>query len=63
VARSPLRDFTASCVTFTGSAAYLSDTEHPAVGGAFYYLVRAFAPNTGSWGRRSSGAERAFSCP
>jgi len=63
VARSPLRDFTASCVVFSGSASYLSDPEDPAPGGAFYYLVRAYAPYTGSWGASSSGAERVFSCP
>jgi hypothetical protein len=38
------------------------DAEAPDSGGAFYYLVRALQPNAGSWGRRSSGAERNGAC-
>ena len=39
-----------------------SDPVVPAAGGVFFYLVRPIGANVGSWGRRSSGAERTGLC-
>ncbi len=40
----------------------LNDPEVPPVGALFTYVARAAAPNVGSWGRDSSGAERFAVC-
>jgi uncharacterized repeat protein (TIGR01451 family) len=63
VARSPQPDFTTACVSFTTSDTFLVDTTEPTPGGVFNYLNRPVAPSVGSWGQRSSGIERIFSCP
>jgi len=59
VARSPYRDFHAGCrISQTSPAPNFTDTDSPAPGAIFYYLVRASGPWVGSWGQRSSGVER-----
>ena len=62
VARSTHADFSADCTVITTSTTYWVDSEQPASGVTFYYLNRPLAPNTGSWGVDSSGAERAVLC-
>jgi C1A family cysteine protease/putative hemolysin len=63
IARSSKSDFSSGCVPLTSTTALLSDPTLPAAGARFYYLVRALTPNAGSWGWRSTGAERTFACP
>jgi hypothetical protein len=60
VARSTYPDFSADCWINDTVQIYWIDTDIPA--GCFYYLVRALAPNPGSWGADSSGTERTL-CP
>ena len=62
VARSDVPDFSGACVLFTTSATFHVDTPDPALGGIFYYLSRALAPNAGSWGANSAGANRPVLC-
>jgi hypothetical protein len=62
VARSTSRDFSTDCWGVVTSETVVIDDETPGAGGVFFYLVRAFAPNAGSWGRRSNGAERTGAC-
>jgi N-acetylneuraminic acid mutarotase len=62
VLRSTRPDFAVDCTTFP-VVGYVPlpvflDSESPLEGEAFYYLVRAVAPNMGSWGADSSGVER-----
>jgi hypothetical protein len=38
------------------------DTEEPLPGTAFFYLLRAYQPNPGSWGRDSADVERSPVC-
>ncbi len=54
--------FAPSCVTFMTAAPVYRDPAVPPVGAAYHYLVRASAPNAGSWGRDSAGTERAPAC-
>jgi Putative metal-binding motif len=62
VARSGQRTFsTCSYLTSTTSSC-VQDAAVPSAGQAFYYLVRAASPFTGSWGARSSGQERILTC-
>jgi hypothetical protein len=63
VARSTYKNFSQNCTKFITSNTYINDSEIPAAGVTFYYLVRATAPNAGSWGQDSSGTERTVSCP
>ena len=58
VVRSDQSDFLANCTTFTTTGRFISDPEFPSLDEAFFYLVRAEAPNLGSWGQDSSGVER-----
>ncbi|HEU5181313.1 MAG TPA: MopE-related protein [Candidatus Polarisedimenticolia bacterium] len=44
--------------TMSGTTSY-SDPSVPPAGTTLYYLVRALAPNLGSWGQKSNGQERA----
>jgi hypothetical protein len=62
-ARSTTPDFSAECLLspVSGDTSWV-DEERPVSGVVFYYLVRAFAPNKGSWGQDSSGQERDV-CP
>ena len=62
VVRSTSAAFPAGCAATTASLACSSDPDVPPAGQAFYYLVRASAPRFGSWGARSSGAERTGLC-
>jgi hypothetical protein len=63
IARSPLRDLTGDCTLFYAPIAVFYDVEDPEPAMAFYYLVRAFLPHAGSWGRNSAGVERTWICP
>src|SRR6185503_14314792 len=62
VVRSASAAFPAGCAATTASLACSSDPDVPPAGQANYYLVRASAPRFGSWGARSSGAERTGLC-
>jgi len=55
--------FGSPCTAFSTTTTSLVDSDVPSPTFAFYYLVRSAAPHTGSWGRTSSGLERAISCP
>ena len=63
VARSPERDFSVGCVSFTTADTFLVDTAQPLPGEVFHYLNRPIAPSAGSWGQQSDLSERLFSCP
>jgi hypothetical protein len=64
VARSTVADFSADCVLLLATTdPYIHDPESPGAGQVLYYLVRPLSAHLGSWGQRSSGAERLFSCP
>lgn len=62
VACSPYADFRSGCTRITTTASFVAVPETPPQRGIFYYLVRAAAPNPGSFGQRSSGVERTV-CP
>ena len=62
VARANARDFTAGCQSIQTSSSQWNDLEVPSIGEVFYYVNRPVAPSTGSWGARSSGAQRTVSC-
>jgi hypothetical protein len=62
VARASSRDFTVGCQTTQTAVAEWDDAANPSSGMVFYYLNRPKTPFTGSWGARSSGAERTVSC-
>ena len=67
VARSTFKNFSGGCDTFTTLEPTWTDTETPASGTCYHYLMRPLAPNVGSWGqeRDSVGVltERAGICP
>jgi hypothetical protein len=60
--RATSPEFASGCTTFVSEGVSILDTEVPAGGGAFYYLVRPLTPYAGSFGLRSDGAPRAV-CP
>ena len=60
--RSTLPDVHADCVGVETSDTFWIDTSTPPPGGVFFYLVRALAPNVGSWGQDSEGNERTNVC-
>jgi hypothetical protein len=62
VARSGLPDFSGDCWINDTEQIYWVDTDIPLSTAAYYYLVRALAPNPGSWGTGSSSVERTV-CP
>jgi hypothetical protein len=62
IARGNVPGFGAGCTTFTTASTFLLDPATPASKGAFYYLVRPFAPLVGSFGAASSGTPRAIPC-
>ena len=62
VARSTVRDFSTSCLMLPSERPTLRDPVAPPPGGVFYYLVRSSLPHVGSWGRSTSGVERAIDC-
>ena len=53
----------ASCSTGLVPTTTDLDSDVPAVGQTFFYLVRVAAPSPGSWGADSSGTERSVGCP
>ena len=61
-ARSAAPDRGLGCAAQRTSVACWSDAATPPAGTAFYYLVRAVAPGTGSYGQDSLGSERRGWC-
>jgi hypothetical protein len=62
VARSGLPDFSGDCWVNDTEQIYWVDTDIPGGTDVYHYLVRALAPNPGSWGFNSVGVERTV-CP
>jgi parallel beta-helix repeat protein len=62
VARAGSADFNLECQTAQTAGPSWSDTQNPAAGKVFFYLNRPSTPFAGSWGARSSGAQRTVSC-
>jgi len=62
VLRSRAPDLSAPCAGWLTTGTEVTDPGTPVPEGAYYYLVRAQAPNVGSWGRASAGAERRDLC-
>ena len=60
--RSAAPDGALGCAALRTSFACWSDPATPPSGTAFYYLVRAVAPRTGSFGQDSLGSERRGEC-
>jgi Putative metal-binding motif/Kelch motif len=62
IARSPSPDFDPAVIigTVTSPDMCVIDPTLPPPGGQFYYLIRAIAPLSGSWGQSSSGQEHVF---
>lgn len=60
--RSTNRTFTGSCTSNTTPATNSAFSGNPAVGSAYYFLVRPIGGCKGSWGQRSSGVERTVIC-
>lgn len=61
VVRSSRPDF-ASCSLISVNRSFWDDTEVPPAGSAFFYIVRAGAPNVGTWGKNSLGNDRSPAC-
>ncbi len=62
VLRSTTPDFSSGCTLFSSSEPLIVDTELPADGIGFNYLVRPSAPYIESWGQMSDGSERIGGC-
>lgn len=62
VARAGDAGFTSGCQLPVTSESCWTDPDVPSLGSAFNYLVRAYTPSTGSWGRDSAGVERVGIC-
>jgi len=62
VARSPQPDLSTDCLQVQTSGTSWIDAGTPVSGGVYHYLVRAVAPNVGSWGQDSAGSERSGVC-
>jgi hypothetical protein len=62
VARSTSPTFDADCASFSTSTASIIDGDVPALGSAYFYLIRSTSPFPGSWGQRSTGEERSGVC-
>jgi hypothetical protein len=60
--RSSAAHFSTDCASWFSPTSGFVVAEAPAAGVKFFYLMRAVAPNTGSWGALSSGVERTV-CP
>ncbi len=58
IARSGVADFSSGCWLNDTQQLYFEDAEDPTPGILYHYLVRAFEPHSGSWGRNSAGVER-----
>jgi hypothetical protein len=65
VARSTASDFSGACDIHQTSDTWWDDTDIPAPGTEFHYLVRVIQPFVGSWGLGEDGLERleADVCP
>jgi len=61
VARSSSREFS-GCTTWETTDTFVTDTQAPASGETFHYLVRALFPFPGSWGSRTPSVERSVDC-
>lgn len=62
-ARSSGPEFQSGCLTSVTAVPSWVDPTVPAPSGVLFYLVRAIAPNVGSWGTISAGVERIALCP
>lgn len=62
IARSDTPAFAAGCTVWTTADPSTTDAAVPAPGAVYHYLVRALAPNPGSWGVDSAGTERTVVC-
>ena len=62
VARSSAPDFASDCVTETTASTTYDTAADPDPASCWYYLVRALAPNEGSWGLNAHGGERVVTC-
>jgi hypothetical protein len=61
--RARSADFTQGCLAFpVSSNTFIVDLTIPLPGSVLYYLNRAQSPHKGSWGQKSSGAERVVPC-
>jgi hypothetical protein len=63
VSRSSGPEFSSDCTTFDSFDPFVHDSDTPAAGGTYFYLVRSSAPYAGSWGRNSAPIERRGVCP
>ena len=63
VVRSVEPDLSAECTAWTTDTPWIVDGAAPAAGLRFFYLPRATAPHSGSWGQDGAGAEREGVCP
>ncbi|MDH3626334.1 MAG: MopE-related protein [Acidobacteriota bacterium] len=62
IQRSTHADFSTGCTPFSSFSNSFTDTDVPASGTVFNYLVRSVIPNPGSWGLDSDGVERILVC-
>ena len=62
VARSSVPDFSSDCMTEAMTGTTHDTSPDPNPGTCRYFLVRALAPNEGSWGQDSQGSERSVAC-
>ncbi len=62
VERSTTPGFSSGCMPLSSSGAFIIDTQIPAAGVVFHYLVRPSAPYVGSWGQLSDGVSRVGTC-
>jgi N-acetylneuraminic acid mutarotase len=62
LARSAAADFSVDCVIEATANTGYDISSIPDPGTCRHYLVRAQAPNQGSWGLRSDGTERSLDC-
>src|SRR5262245_54170968 len=62
VVRSDRRDFGGGCDAVSVAGTCHFDAAVPSPGACFFYLERAFLPQTGGWGPDSNGQERIGVC-
>ena len=62
IVRSIDLSFDSGCTVSLSATGTHTDSVSPPIGEIQFYLVRAIAPGTGSWGVDGSGADRALSC-
>ena len=62
VARASDPSFLTGCTAFDSATPSITDFTNPSPDAAFFYLVRATAPNVGSWGQTSTGGNEVPVC-